>query len=293
MKGKYSKSSFQERATNPKSILTAGHLIISDGEIESSMLLSHTYTIEGFAIAICRQGYGKIKINLKEYGITDNTVVTVLPNSLIEMINASNNGVTEFLFFPLDFISDIEFHSDINLDFAIKLIENPCIKATDEQINTLLEYHSFIAKQCRRPDWGHRLDIIKRLLIPLIFEMIDIYNYRGNKTSNTKSDHKDYIFGSFMKLLYKEHQKQRTIRFYANKLCLTPKYFALIIKQASGKSAVELINGMTISSIKSLLRSSDKTILQISEEMNFPNQSFFSQFFKKHTGMTPLVYRRL
>lgn len=97
MKSKYSRSSFQERSTTPKNILTAGHLIISDGEIESPILLSHTYTIEGFAIAICRQGYGKIKINLKEYEITDNTIVTVLPNSLIEMINASNNGITEFL----------------------------------------------------------------------------------------------------------------------------------------------------------------------------------------------------
>ena len=189
-------------------------------------------------------------------------------------------------------MSDIEFHS-IDIDFAIKLVENPCIKATDEQISILLEYHLFITNRRKSPDWGHRIDIIKRLLISFLFEIADIYNYKNNKSSNARIDHKDYIFSSFMKLLYKEHRKQRTIKFYADKLCLSPKYFALVIKHISGKSAVTLINEMIISTIKSLLRSSDKTILQISEELNFPNQSFFSRFFKKHTGLTPLEYRRL
>lgn len=288
MKGIYPNLPFPISRNN---ILAAEHLIISDGETENSMLLKQTYTVEGFAIAICRQGMKKIKINLKEYDITENTIVTVLPNSLIEIVDASN-GTMEFLFFPIGFMSDIEFHS-IDIDFAIKLVENPCIKATDEQISILLEYHSFISNRCKSPDWGHRIDIIKRLLIPFSIEIADIYNYKSNKSSNARIDHKDYIFSSFMKLLYKEHRKQRTIKFYADKLCLSPKYFALVIKHTSGKSAVALINEMIISTIKSLLRSSDKTILQISEELNFPNQSFFSRFFKKHTGLTPLEYRRL
>jgi AraC-like DNA-binding protein len=54
---------------------------------------------------------------------------------------------------------------------------------------------------------------------------------------------------------------------------------------------MEWITERTIVLIKFLLENSNKSIQEISNELNFPNQSFFTRYFKQHTGMTPTAYR--
>jgi AraC-like DNA-binding protein len=108
--------------------------------------------------------------------------------------------------------------------------------------------------------------------------------------SDTNSYQKEQVL-NFFKLLLHNHKKEKTLQFYASKMCLTPKYLSTIIKERTGRTAFSWINEVLISSTKYMLKTTDMTILQISEELNFPNPSFFGRFFKKHTGMTPVQYR--
>ena len=64
-----------------------------------------------------------------------------------------------------------------------------------------------------------------------------------------------------------------------------------LIKKVSGKPAKQWIDEAIIARIKVALRHSDKQMTQISDEMNFANTSFFTKYFKRLTGMTPLQFR--
>jgi AraC-like DNA-binding protein len=86
-------------------------------------------------------------------------------------------------------------------------------------------------------------------------------------------------------------RKYRNVGFYADKLCLTPKYLSKLIKTTSGKSAPEWIDSYVILEAKNLLKYSDIAIKEIVYRLNFPNQSVFYKFFKARTGMTPSEYR--
>ncbi|MDR1673524.1 MAG: helix-turn-helix domain-containing protein, partial [Bacteroidales bacterium] len=76
------------------------------------------------------------------------------------------------------------------------------------------------------------------------------------------------------------------------KLCLTSKHLSAVIKKTTGKSAFEWINDYVILEAKSLLRATNMTVQQISEELNFANQSFFGKFFKRAVGVSPKEYRQ-
>jgi AraC-like DNA-binding protein len=78
---------------------------------------------------------------------------------------------------------------------------------------------------------------------------------------------------------------------YADQLYLTPKYFSKVIKDNSGASASEWIDNYVILEAKALLKSTNMTILQISDELNFPSQSFFGKYFKRVVGVSPKEYR--
>ncbi|MBO4689370.1 MAG: AraC family transcriptional regulator [Paludibacteraceae bacterium] len=64
-------------------------------------------------------------------------------------------------------------------------------------------------------------------------------------------------------------------------------------KSRSGKSASEWIADVTVAELKHRLRNSTLSIRDVAKEMEFPNTSFFCQYTKKHTGMTPNQFRKM
>ena len=86
--------------------------------------------------------------------------------------------------------------------------------------------------------------------------------------------------------------KERGVGFYADKLCLSPKYLSALAKNICGYTVQELVSKAIIRKSISLLKNTQKDILEISNELNFPNASYFGTFFKKQMGMSPQQYRR-
>ena len=94
-----------------------------------------------------------------------------------------------------------------------------------------------------------------------------------------------------MELLSKDKGMHRSVSYFANELCYTPKHFSKVIKQACGRTPLDLINETTVEHIKYRLKRSEKSIKEIAEELNFPNQSFFGKYVKAHLGTSPANYR--
>ena len=99
------------------------------------------------------------------------------------------------------------------------------------------------------------------------------------------------VFDHFLQLVTDHHVSERNVKFYADKLCLTPKYLSKLVKSVSGRSAPEWIDSFVILEAKNLLRYSEISIKEIVYKLHFPNQSVFYKFFKSHTGLTPSEYR--
>ena len=101
----------------------------------------------------------------------------------------------------------------------------------------------------------------------------------------------DYTFHTFTNML-RENPHKREVQWYAEQIGITPKYLSEICKERSGKSASEWIADVTIAELKHLLRDTTLPIHKIAEQMEFPNASFFCQYTKKHTGLTPNKFRK-
>lgn len=252
----------------------------------------HPFVLDGVAFAICIQGRGRIKVNFREYDLEKNTILTILPLFVTEIVEKSDDLFMEFLIFSPDFLTDMPTAS--NIDISKHLLMSSCIGITQDECDSLLEFHSFIAKQYRRRDHPLLIPMIKGMLYALLSEIGGIYARIYAETESvrdTASSRQDDMVYRFFRLLLEHHKREKTLEFYASKMCLTPKYLSTVIKERTGRTAFVWINELLIASAKYLLKTTDMTILQLSEELNFPNPSFFGRFFKKHTGMTPVQYR--
>ncbi|WP_288736647.1 helix-turn-helix domain-containing protein, partial [uncultured Parabacteroides sp.] len=99
-------------------------------------------------------------------------------------------------------------------------------------------------------------------------------------------------FGLFMQTVLENYKQERSVAFYADKLCVTAKYLSLISKEVSGQPAGNWIDEYVILEAKTLLKSSQMSIQEIADSLNFANQSFFGKYFKHHTGISPKEYRK-
>ena len=94
-----------------------------------------------------------------------------------------------------------------------------------------------------------------------------------------------------MQLIDEHYMHERGVRFYADRLCLSPKYLTQLVKSVSGSSVQQLVFKAITKKAIYLITSTDKSIKEISDILNFPNASAFGTFFKKQVGVSPVNYR--
>lgn len=99
------------------------------------------------------------------------------------------------------------------------------------------------------------------------------------------------LFHKFCQLLCENCRTRHDVKFYADKLCITPYYLSRITFKIFQVSPKELIDRQLIMEIKALLTTTDLTVKEIADRYCFESASYIGRYFKKHTGMTPLDYR--
>ena len=86
--------------------------------------------------------------------------------------------------------------------------------------------------------------------------------------------------------------KEKQVHSYAKRLGITPNYLNVLARKHLGKSALEMINERVVLEVKRMLIWTEYDISEIAYKLGFNELSYFSRFFKRHTSMTPLGFRR-
>lgn len=175
------------------------------------------------------------------------------------------------------------------------IINHPIFPLDERSIDFFNSYFHLMSLQLS----GHMTDYRKQILkLMANGAMMELLNYMdklaliaGRQQSRTATNHSDYMFHEFMRLL-QQYPHAREVQWYAKQMNITPKYLSEITKDRSGKSAGEWIAEVTVSELKHYLRNTTLPIHEVARMMEFPNASFFCQYTKKHLGKSPNQVRK-
>jgi len=242
-------------------------------------------------IFMCVKGQARLKINLQSYTLTPNSVATLPVGSFyaLEEITPDFRGM--LMAIAPNFMN---LGEDIKTHMAIyqSTIDTPIFHLNEEQKNESLMLYRMMKKKLMEPDFKFREQVARAFL--------DIFKYNGMQSFHEKNlletmqntqSRKDEIFTRFIKAVRDHYRNERKVIYYADMLCITPKYLSSVIHESSGKYATEWINDYVIMDAKALLKTSNQSIKEICSILNFPNQSLFSKYFKQQTGLTPKEFR--
>ena len=244
------------------------------------------YVINDHRMGILVKGEIHANINLVEKHITAGCIIFVGPGTIITPSHFSSDvkiyGIALSPTFSMPFPSG-QLPSAFNGQ-----VRDFLLPASEADISTARHILETLWHVVHQPDYDHQL---ANSLIAAQMYHYDSLFHRYTMQQQVSQSREQTIFDRFIQLVNQYAIHEHQIAFYASKMCLTERYLGTVIRQASGVTAKEWIDRALIARIKVELRHTDKSVARISEEMNFPNPSFFSKYFKRLTQQTPAQYR--
>lgn len=271
---------------------------VAKGNARILETMKYPIRFDGFIIFFLHRGNISIDLNLNTYEVKEHSLLVVVPGNIIKIPESSFREL-EYADIIFALLSR-EFVAGLKLDFnkvfqdSLSLLDNPCITLDDEQMSIAEDYFSLAKKvilskqQNKAKTLGGLLSSLTYLAESLWTEQLSLAREKRMGASARKNQ----IFDRFIALITEYHTSERGMGFYADKLCLTPKYLSKIVKEASGRSGPDWIDAFVILEAKNLLRYSNMSIKEVVNALHFPNSSVFYKFFKSKTGQTPSEYRK-
>ena len=248
------------------------------------------FNIQGAILFLVKKGTYTIELDLKNYTLNERMCLIALPNQIAKITQISKNVKFVCAACSLSMVEDLMAVVNEAISLTLKAKQQPVLKLnTAEYGNILQSFNYLIGKLKKSTRNPYSIQIVKNALLSLIYESIGIMTKAENIIP--PSSKKDALFNSFINLVSQNHKVQHNVAYYASRLFITPKYMTRVIEEVSNKSAKQWIDEYIALEAKMMLRSTQKTIQEISDELNFPDMSFFGKFFKRKVGMSPKTYR--
>lgn len=240
-------------------------------------------------IFICLAGEGYVTINEHKYPLSARTMCVAFPGTIIQEFKRGEGFESYTLRIDTGFLRELNFPSAPEVHMLMR--ENPCMVLSEEQLESILQVCRMMHERDERTDHPYHEQINEQMLKLLCYELAGVYA-RDIPVMHEPCSRQDVIFRKFLSLLATDITISREVQYYADKLCITPKYLTIVTRQMSDRSAATWITHSVILNAKALLSTTQLTVQQVSNKLNFPNPSFFGQYFLRHTGMTPKEFRR-
>ena len=262
--------------------------VTSFSKMETTIFkIGQPYRLQEGRIAIITNGRARVLINLIEYIFRPNYISLIAPGSIIQIIDTSQDFDAHMIAIEHNFLP-VSGKEEFFAHFLQRKKNLLLPLTTTEQVQ-IENFITVMWDVLQEPVF--RKEVIQHLLAGLLYNIEYIAKNKGQSESSPLT-HQNDIFQRFISLVNTYSKTERNVSFYADKLCLTPRYLNTVIRQASQQTVMDWINQSIILEAKVLLKHSNRLVYQISDELNFPNPSFFSKFFKRMTGMTPQEYQK-
>lgn len=240
---------------------------------------------------LCHKGRAKLQINDKTRDLHQGSHIIIIPSTYTGLLEASSDYDATFIAFSPEFRHENRYrHAMPFIDALLFIKEQGVMQLSMMQQEFFIMMRDILIRAIK--------DTASSYVRPLLEELTSAFLVWEESTvaaniniSPTNKNPRDIMVSRFLHLANENYRKQHRLDFYAQQMHITPKYLSAIVKQVTGRTASQWIDAFLVSEAQNLLTTTSKNVAEISDQLGFPNQSFFGKYFKHHTGKSPLSYR--
>lgn len=243
----------------------------------------------GISVILCLDGNADVLVDIKCHKLEKNSQLVVLPGSFIEVFQESPDF--RMLYISCSDSVFQEMSNSLEPTFFRYIRETPYVILPDEEVE-LLKKAAYLIKVAYEDETNcYRRQMAYNYVQNILFHFYNRTRRFFRQSDKKWVNRKEELFKVFLQLVHQHCSTQHDVSFYAQKMNITPRYLSSVVLAESGETTKDIIDRHVIVEIKVRLKNSTQNIQEIARGMNFNDQSFFSRYFRKHTGMSPLQYR--
>ncbi|MGM9868788.1 MAG: helix-turn-helix domain-containing protein [Sodaliphilus sp.] len=258
-----------------------GKIPLENGSLQMNMVL----------IVACSRGTLQVDLNAISHTLHENEALVCLPSAIVNNWLLSRDFDGAVLCLSPRFLLEHFSENDI-WETAFIFNDRPVVKTSRESLQMIQLYSAALKEKLKQKHSPYHKEIVAALVKAALYEMIGNVETDSEPKANRIVKHGDVLFKKFIELLSKSRIKPRNLSWYAEQLCVTPKYLSTVSKQVSGKTAFKWINEYVMVDIRFWLKSTNKSIKEIAYILEFPSTSFFGKYCRTHLGISPTEYRK-
>lgn len=246
--------------------------------------------ISCYELHLIVEGCATVTIDGRNAKLMSGDLLVLSPFQPVEC-NFPSDSVTEGLLVESSFYESqslADSYSDVRMA-NVPQNNNFVYHLDSDKMKELMGIFQQIRRSIRTPHI-YKMEMIRSLVHVCLLYISELpYD---SKALGNDFRHKQNIFKIFLHLAYSNFRKERRIQYYADKLNMTSTYLSRIVREISGNTVTDHLLLLTYNEACNLLRSTNMTMSEISDSLNFHDQSAFTNFFKQHAGCSPLAYRQ-
>ena len=261
--------------------------IEDNGDLQA--VLSNPRRHSGNELFLLTSGYIIRNCNFNDIRLNDRDIHLSLSRQVTSVSQFSPSAKGFYCSFSDDFINqvytkenienDLEFISSFLFHYPLRLNKTVFLRI-EYLFNALLDLNVSL---------NHNKSLIQTYLVAIIYEIKRLMIDSGLDFYPSKAF---LITKKYNDLLAENVSHERSVDFYAKQLDITPNHLNKSVKTVTGRTAITILNEMSIQEAKMKLKYTNHSISDIAFQLGFEDLSYFSRFFKKVTGMSPVEYRK-
>lgn len=259
-------------------------------EIIGSMPLESTKRLKNFHLIMIESGELEVEVNYKTYHVRRNCTLHLQENDIIRDIQTTKDVKGNHIMFSSGFQTEMRTARKSPINVQLKK-QYPFQEFTDEQFGFLSTSLERLKHYINDTSHHYQTIVVKNEVQNLLLDISD----RRRKTHEFTPDNssrQEMIMQSFKRLMDSHCNEHHDVKWYADTMLITPDYLSKITKEFEGTSARTMINDKLTDYAKILMSQPELSLKEISERLNFPDQSGFARFFKSNTGQSPKEFRK-
>ncbi len=275
--------------------------IISGNQNEGFMPGAEPLRFALSGMFICLKGNVRFMLDDNDINMKKNDIVVYFPYSVLKIIEVSEDLYGIMMSVDVNVVQPL-LTKITDVDSILNIRQSPVTNLSEHDLQAINNYielyqkHLKLSKQFADNDqrrfWQLNNLQIENVRMNLVLQIIIAFSEADNKLKNTV-DRRDDIVRIFLNDLKDNYLIQHEVSFYSTRQYISMRYFSSVIKQRTGQTPSQWITSILVKEAKNFLTQSNLTVKEISEKMNFPNQSYFGKWFKTHVGMGPLEFKKI
>lgn len=252
--------------------------------------ISKPHKFDFFLVAYHKAGSAILEIDMEKYDLSEPAnIIRLLPGQIVAFNNTSPDFDVDVVIMSKSFVDNLLVFANGSVPFSFDKRLNAVVRIgkREKMASMFIKVIRHILDE--NAENPYKSKIVQHVLMAIFYSSEKISKNEDEKPRTNA----DILSKEFLALVKEHFREERQLKFYADKMCITPRYLSRVVKECTQFSAADWIERFVVLEARALLKSTNMTVQQISDELNFPSQTFFGKYFKRRVGLSPKEYRRI